>query len=987
MSGNAPVDPAEVPVFTGDLAVLDAKVKLISSGGATVSTKASDVHTSFGGLQAFYQAPEADQLFATTKPVSDLGLKLSSDMCTIAGALGTYSRDAAPVIKKLENLKAEAAAFREKTDKDSKWREDGDLIDENLDRRNEIAEVWAEFQEVERAAYAKIVALVGGKPLRVNDGSNAKDMYGYDAEAMKQSKSLPWGDAVEESIPAWQIWEHAWEFGKGIVVDGIWGTLKGLGGLVGLQGWDVFKQSWTGLAKLGTGLAISTIPGVGPLFLAAPDDKLPSWLRDSRTAMKETGKALLAWDQWGSNPSRAAGAVTFNVVTTIFTGGAGGAASGAGKAGAVAKTLSFAGKAGHAIDPMTYIFKGAGAGFSKIGDVMAGLRGMGKVEVPNINLDGAVALPEGAIHLPDGAIHLPSGSAVPDGAIKLPDGNIKLPEGTTTFPPGTVKLPVDGPPRFMDPDGNIFKADGSLDQSVKDAPKGRPDAGADVPRTDAPKADTPATARVPERELVGVGGRGGDDAIRLGSDISDPVHAIDNAPRGVDATPVRVPEHELAGVGGRGGDHIPGGHAPDNMPRNDLNNPGGSRPDSPSPTGATHPDTPGSGATHPDGPGSTAGHGDAPGGPAGTHPDTPGTGNSLPDGPGGTGHPDSPSTSGHHPNTPDADALEAAARADRAAADAARVDEAMQRARTRPEFMLDGPNPYGPRGRLSLEQIEEIQVYRANEEPGYLKQYYQKQGHRLRLSVKDESGFTPPQLTRISDNHPWIRAKDAPQAPEPWFLDKDYIPVGRDGVTDTSRLDVLDKAARKRHFAVTWDNIVEKWKNLTGEAHRRFGTAETAAQWGEARGAYKESHTAMGDATEKFGEAAARHHFIAENYPNFKDEPLLGPKNGNDQFDQVWTHEDGRVVVVEAKSSVDTDLGTRTLPPPKPKTVSQGSREYFYDILRVMEKRGETELVAAIENAIKENKLDYVVVKGEKNSGRYTGLQYRRFDISKGTLP
>ncbi|MFD9520322.1 hypothetical protein ACFWAW_23905, partial [Streptomyces sp. NPDC059979] len=166
MSGNAPVDPAEVPVFTGDLAVLDAQVKAISSGGAAVSTKASDVHTSFGGLQAFYQAPEADQLFATTKPVSDLGLKLSSDMCTIAGALGTYSRDAAPVIKRLENLKAEAQAFRTKTDKDEKWREDGDLIDENLARRNEIAEVWEQFHEVERAAHAKIVALVGGKPLR-----------------------------------------------------------------------------------------------------------------------------------------------------------------------------------------------------------------------------------------------------------------------------------------------------------------------------------------------------------------------------------------------------------------------------------------------------------------------------------------------------------------------------------------------------------------------------------------------------------------------------------------------------------------------------------------------------------------------------------------------------------------------------------------------------------------------------------------------------
>ncbi|MCY0952742.1 hypothetical protein [Streptomyces sp. H27-S2] len=569
MSGNAPVDPAEIPVFTGDLATLDEKVKLISSGGATVSTKASDVHTSFGGLQAFYQAPEADQLFATTKPVSDLGLKLSSDMCTIASALGTYSRDAAPIVKKLENLKAEAQAFRTKTDKDEKWREDGDLIDENLERRNKIAEVWAEFQEVERAAHGKIVALVGGKPLKVNDGSNGKDMYGYDAESMKQSKSLPWGDAVEESIPAWQVWEHAWEFGKGIVVDGVWGTLKGLGGLVGLQGWDVFKQSWTGLAKLGTGLAIMSIPGVGPLFLAAPDDKLPSWLRDSRTAMKETGKALLAWDQWGSNPSRAAGAVTFNVLTTVFTGGAGGAVSGAGKAGAVAKTLSFAGKAGRAIDPMTYMFKGAGAGFAKIGDVMAGLKGTGRFEVPSINVDGAVALPDGAVLLPDGAIHLPSGATVPEGATKLPDGTIKLPEGTTTLPPGTVKLPTPDGPRFMDLDGNIYKADGSLEQSGKAAKQEpSPDADANTPRVDAPKPDAPVTARVPERELAGVGARGGDDVVRLGSDTSPPPGALDDgthAPGGFDNTPT-----------GRAGDHTnPGGHAPDNMPSNSADTPTG----------------------------------------------------------------------------------------------------------------------------------------------------------------------------------------------------------------------------------------------------------------------------------------------------------------------------------------------------------------------------------------------------------------------------
>ncbi|WP_231631008.1 hypothetical protein, partial [Streptomyces clavuligerus] len=40
-------------------------------------------------------------------------------------------------------------------------------------RDHRVAEVWARFQEAERTAHATIVALVGGKPLRLNDGSNA----------------------------------------------------------------------------------------------------------------------------------------------------------------------------------------------------------------------------------------------------------------------------------------------------------------------------------------------------------------------------------------------------------------------------------------------------------------------------------------------------------------------------------------------------------------------------------------------------------------------------------------------------------------------------------------------------------------------------------------------------------------------------------------------------------------------------------------------
>ncbi|MFJ5192599.1 ADP-ribosyltransferase, partial [Streptomyces sp. NPDC088394] len=172
---------------------------------------------------------------------------------------------------------------------------------------------------------------------------------------------------------------------------------------------------------------ISSIPGAGTLFWALPDDKLPSWLRDSRTAMKETGKALVAWDEWGKNPGRAAGAVTFNVLTTVFTGGAGGAAAGAGKAGAVAKVLSVAGKAGKVIDPMTYIAKGAGAGLSKIGDITKSLKGIGNIDIPK--------LPDGSVQLPDGRFLEPNGNLVaPNGVVET----TPIPHDTV---PGTSGLP------------------------------------------------------------------------------------------------------------------------------------------------------------------------------------------------------------------------------------------------------------------------------------------------------------------------------------------------------------------------------------------------------------------------------------------------------------------------------------------------------------------------------------------------------------------
>ncbi|WP_327336953.1 hypothetical protein OG384_12030 [Streptomyces sp. NBC_01324] len=574
MSDDQPIPLEGIPVFTGNLATLDVNVTELTSAAESVATTTGDVHSSFGGLHAFYRAPEAEQLFATTKPVVTSGHTLESDLTTIAGALRTYSDEVYPLVEKLKEIRRDAGAFLVKANADDKWREDGDLVDENNHRRDEIAETLSAFQDAEIACHNKIVALVCALPLHKSDGSDSTHQYGFDAESLKHAEGLPWGDPLVESTPWWQVWEHGADFVTGFFVDGVGGTLKGLGTLVGTDGWDAAKQAWTGLGKLATGLALSNPYMGGLLFWSIPDADLPAYLRDSRNAVKETGKALLAWDQWGENPSRAAGAVTFNVVTTVFTGGTGSTASGAGKAALAAKALSTAGKVGRLVDPMTYVFKGAGMGLTKISDVAKGLKGLNRFEVPTLP-ENAVALPDGAFKLADGTLHLPEGAAVPQGAfeipgnavklpdgaeipagaidlgdgvvrlpegmapptgaLRIPEGALKLPEGTTVAPERALKgVDQHGNTVYLDGPGNILKEDGSLLQHHSAAKR----------ESLSTTADTPST----QPALVGSHTAGADGTIRMGD----------------------APGNAVRTGGNVGTNRPPGGSAGDHMPRNNT---------------------------------------------------------------------------------------------------------------------------------------------------------------------------------------------------------------------------------------------------------------------------------------------------------------------------------------------------------------------------------------------------------------------------------
>ena len=396
------IDPQEIPEFTGDLEQLEKDYGSLKKDAGNIRSTGADVHSQFQGLSAYYHAPEAETLFASTKPVSDRSDTFATDLETVSSALSGYATEIRPLVAKLKQLKTEATEFVASVKGDDDWEYDGDKVDKHNRIRDDITAAVAAFWAAERTCHNEITALWHGTQMIAGDGSDKKNQYGYNASDLKDAK-LPWGDPVEEKHHWYEVghWVKSFVW-DGLIVDGVWGTIKGLGTLVGFGGWEAMGQAWKGLAQLATGLTLSMMPGAQLAFWALPDKALPSWFRESRNTMKQTGKALLAWDEWGKNPARAAGAVTFNVLTTVFTGGEGAAAAGAGKAGAVAKAVSLAGKAGKIIDPMTYVMKGAGAGLSKVGDIAKNLKGVGKIDVPT--------LPDGSVHLPDGRLLDPNGN-------------------------------------------------------------------------------------------------------------------------------------------------------------------------------------------------------------------------------------------------------------------------------------------------------------------------------------------------------------------------------------------------------------------------------------------------------------------------------------------------------------------------------------------------------------------------------------------------
>lgn len=371
------IDLAKIPFYTGNLEALEKHAATLKTTASDIRTTGKDVHTAFQALDPVYDAPEQEELLDSTIPVRDKADGFADKLESVSGALSGFATTARPLVARMNRLREDAARFVAENRDDDDWQQDQDKIDENARLVHEVGTTWVAFQGAERDAANKITALVGGTHFVVDDGSHKAGMYGFKADDVKDAGETPWGTVDEREYTGWRA---AWEWTKdnvggalkGFFVDGVWGTIKGLGSMVNVFDWDNFKKTWSGIGDVFGGISA---------YIMTPYD----WAMDKmfgpvdhsdtdrqKAALRNFGKSLVAWDEWGHDPSRAFGSVLFNVVTigsgSLLKLGK------AGKLGVVADAASVAGKAGALVDPMSYLGKAAGVTKIKVGDLTESLR-------------------------------------------------------------------------------------------------------------------------------------------------------------------------------------------------------------------------------------------------------------------------------------------------------------------------------------------------------------------------------------------------------------------------------------------------------------------------------------------------------------------------------------------------------------------------------------------------------------------------------------
>ncbi|MFF4079279.1 hypothetical protein ACFYZN_07720 [Streptomyces sp. NPDC001777] len=386
------IEPGGIPQYTGDFGQLEKAVSGLRTHATGIRSGGKDVHSRFQATAAYYKAPEAEQLFSSTRPVMDTADEFAGDIESLADALDTFIFEAKPHADRLKQLKLDAIDFVDSVRGDDDWTEDKDKVEAHQALMDGVAAAREGFQTAERDAANKIDAIspaVCRPRWVVDDGTHGLGMYGQSADSLKGTKDLPWGSPEGRTYERWSLgwWGNgikswAWE---GIAKDSIWGGIDGLGTLLGYHGEQARDQAWDGLRRTAVG-------GYAyGMDLFGQDEHLSDWQRDSKAYAKEFGKQFIAYDTWEEDPARAHATVSFNLLT--LAAGPFAAASRLGKGGTFARAAGSMAKIGDALDPLSGTFKAAKA-----------LSDLPKVSQVLANVSDHLQLPKS--RLPDGTLDL-----------------------------------------------------------------------------------------------------------------------------------------------------------------------------------------------------------------------------------------------------------------------------------------------------------------------------------------------------------------------------------------------------------------------------------------------------------------------------------------------------------------------------------------------------------------------------------------------------
>ncbi|KRD43384.1 hypothetical protein ASE38_03775 [Cellulomonas sp. Root930] len=383
----------------------------------------------------------------------------------VATVLTAYAEEIRPIKASLDAVRRDAYAFRDKIASNSEWDYDQDLVDENTDLVNRVNSAQVKLWDAERTCANGIRALYCAAPWHA--ATSADDPLGYGVSEIPADAPMAWGSSVERQdhcpkSAAVGVKRFVWD---GVVVDGLWGTVVGLGALVGIKDWkwsaDNFTESWTAMGGL-----IGYADGEWSWGNAGD-----SWLA--------LGKGLIAYDTWEDDPARAAGGAVFNIATIVIPAGAAvsgtkAAATAAGTTGRAAALLSKGARIVDFLDPVSLVIKGGQFALPKLGDLLTGMRGATE------GLEGALRIPDVPTNL-----DLPTSNLddLADGLPPLRDPDAEVP---TVHEPVEVPVPAN---QLVGPDGNpIRDTPGGTGSGADDlaGPQAPPAGPIHTPGTDAP---------------------------------------------------------------------------------------------------------------------------------------------------------------------------------------------------------------------------------------------------------------------------------------------------------------------------------------------------------------------------------------------------------------------------------------------------------------------------------------------------------------------